>query len=98
MTSYEAYGIRFVSDLLFPELPSPPCPGGGAGATLVVRLKIQRRVDFDSAAVFLRTDNPAGQGYLICARSHGGYVMQFVGVADFFVGEGGDSVELWGMK
>src|ERR1700694_4982404 len=97
MISYQAYGIRVISAAGLPELPLSPCPGDDARATLLVRLNIERHINFDPDATFLRTNNSDGQEWLICARSNGGYVMRFVGVADFFVNESGDVIQCCGI-
>ena len=93
MTPYQAYGFRLVSDLVIPELSPVSCSDGDSQPVLIVRLNIARHIRFDPDAVLLRTDNPDGQEWLVCAKSSGGFVLRFVGTADFFVNESGDIIE-----
>jgi len=97
VTSYEVYGIRIASDVVLPELAPNSRPCVDARATLLVRLNVERRIEFDPNAIFLRTDDPDGSEWLVCARSIGGYLLRFAGLADFFVNQAGDVIECCGV-
>src|SRR5262249_9049026 len=89
--------MRVDSDVALPELPLTSSADADARANLLVRLHVERRIAFDPNATFLRTNNCEGQDWLICTRGDGGYVLRFVGLADFFVNESGDVVECCGI-
>jgi len=91
--AYGAYGILIDCDVLLPELALSSGGQRAVGAAIRVRLNVTRPVEFDAAAAFLRLYNPKGDEWLLLGRCTGGYLLRFVGVADFFISERGDRIE-----
>jgi len=90
---YRAYGILIDCDVLLPELALSPPGQHAVGAAIRARLNIIRPVEFDAAEAFMRLYNAKGDEWFLSGRCTGGYLLRFVGVADFFVSERGDRIE-----
>lgn len=93
MPTYQAYGIHIQSDLVLPELV--PVLRGGPGRRNVIRVRLApaRKIARSAGTIFLRVNDLQGQVWLQGTRCTNGYLLRFVGLADFFVNHSGDLIE-----
>ncbi len=93
MAIYGAYGVRVDVDAEFPELARNRGATGIASNCLRARTCPVRRLQFNAGRVYLRTDDSDGNEWLECATADDGYILRFIGMADFYVSRTGDLIE-----
>jgi hypothetical protein len=82
---YKVYGLTVESDLEFPEMSGVDLVAEGQETDVRVFLRNRRKVETESSEYLHSTTLPDGTPWLNCARIEQGYLLRYVGFADFLV-------------
>jgi len=82
---YSVYGLSLASDTALPELDRFVATPAEATVSINVRLRVVGHSDPGTARWFLRSTLPNGDDWALCGKIEGGYLLRFVGLADFVV-------------
>jgi hypothetical protein len=92
MFRYRVYGLTSESDTSFPELSRLEKPSAEMPVEVRVRLRTPGASTPEFSEVLQRTTLPDGTAWLICAKVEQGYLLRFVGMAEFIVDSAGGKI------
>jgi hypothetical protein len=86
---YSVYGLDLASDTALPELDCFAAASAAAAHPIKVHLGVATRRDLGTAHWLLRSALPGGDDLALCGKVEGGYLLRYVGAADFMVDRAG---------
>jgi hypothetical protein len=92
---YRVYGLTIESDTRFPELSKLENPTDRMATEVRVRLRAPRADQPPFSEVLKATTLPDGTPWRISARIEDGYLLRFVGMADFTIDSTGSELTCW---
>lgn len=88
---YRVYGLQIGSSIAFPELAAVSVPGDGFSPDVEFEAAGKFSPQ-DSGEVVLTMEQPDGERWLTCTRTHASYRFHFPGLADFMIDRKGRHV------
>jgi len=95
MFRYRVYGLTIESDTRFPELSKLEKPTDRMATDVRLRLRVPRTNPPVFSEILKTTTFPDGTPWLTSARVGDGYLLRFVGTADFILDGAGRELTCW---